>query len=153
MAIKIVTDSTADLPEQVAQKMDITVVPLNVHFGTEAYKDGIDLSADKFYKLLVAGSELPKTSQPSVGDFVEVYERLGRDADGILSVHLSSKLSGTYNSAIQAKGMAGVDCPIEVVDSYQACMGQGVVAVAAARVAAAGGGISEVTVAAKNAVV
>ncbi len=152
MAIAVVTDSASDLPVDLANELGISVIPCNVHFGVEDFKDRVDLDSDEFYDRLIDGDVFPKTSQPSPGDFVDLYQSVAKDADGIVSVHVSSKLSGTYNSAIQAKEMAEVDCQIEVVDSYQACMGQGVVAVAAARVAAAGGGISEVTVAAKNAV-
>lgn len=151
MAVTVITDSASDLPADLANELGISVVPCNVHFGTEDFKDRVDLSSDDFYDRLVNGDVFPKTSQPSPGEFVELYESAAKGADGIVSVHVSSKLSGTYNSAIQAKGMVEVDCPIEVVDSYQACMGQGVVAVAAAKVAAAGGGVSEVAVAAKNA--
>ncbi|MDP6402396.1 MAG: DegV family protein [SAR202 cluster bacterium] len=152
MAVKVVTDSTSDLHPELAESLGLTVVPLNVHFGTEEYyKDGIDLSADEFYERLVGGTELPKTSQPSVGDFIEVYERLGRDADGILSVHISSKLSGTFNSAVQARAQVDVGCPIEVIDTLQVSMGLGMTAQEAARAAQGGAGLEDVAEAARNA--
>ena len=144
MAIKIVTDSTSDLPPGLAEGLGITVVPLNVHFGTEVFKDGVDLSADDFYDRLAGGAELPKTSQPSIGDFVGVYEQIGQGADGILSLHVSSRLSGTYNAAAQARVKANVGCPIEVLDTYQASMGVGMVALAAAKEAREGAGLEDV---------
>ena len=151
MAVKIVTDSTADLPQDLAQGLDITVVPLNVHFGTEVFKDGVDLSPDEFYQRLIDGPVLPKTSQPSVGDFVQVYEQLAQDADGIVSVHISSKVSGTYNSAVQAKGQANVTCPIEVIDTYQASMGLGKAAMAVARAAQQRASLEEAATVARQA--
>ena len=152
MAIKLVTDSTSDLPSDLAESLGVTVVPLNVHFGTEVFKDGVDLPPDEFYRRLTDGPELPKTSQPSVGDFVQVYEQLGKDADGILSVHISSKLSGTLNAAVQAKAQANVGCPIETVDTQRASMGVGMVAIAAARAAQQGVGLEEAAKVATQAV-
>ena len=102
MSVKIVTDSTADIPADLSQELGIEVVPLKVRFGTEEFFDGVNLSGEEFYQRLVDGPALPTTSQPSVGEFAEVYERLGQGAEGILSVHVSSKLSGTFNSAKQA---------------------------------------------------
>ena len=151
MAVKVVTDSTSDIPPELVESLGITVVPCNVNFGTETFKDGVDLSAEAFYERLINGSQFPSTSQPSPGDFVEAYERVGEDASGIVSVHVSAKLSGTYNSAIQAMGQAGVKCPIEVVDSYQASCGMGVVAVAAAQEAGKGASLEEVAETARSA--
>ena len=152
MAVKIVTDSTSDLPKELAQSLGITVVPLKVRFGDEEFSDGVDLLADEFYRRLVGGGELPKTSQPSVGDFIAVYEELGRDADGILSVHVSSQVSGTLNSATQAKAQAEAGCPIELVDTSQASMGVGLIALAAAAAALQGAGLEEAADAARDAV-
>ena len=163
MAVKVVTDSASDLPQDLAHSLGITIVPLSVSFGTEAFKDGVDLSADEFYRRLVEGGELPKTSLPSVGDFVSVYERLGQEADGIVSVHVSSKVSGTFNSAVQAiatlnpeivgtQGKRELTCTIEAVDTNQASMGVGMVAIAAAREAQRGAGLEEVASVARRAV-
>ena len=151
MAVRVVTDSTADLPQDLVQSLGITVVPLNVHFGLEVFKDGVDLSPDEFYQRLIDGPVLPKTSQPSVGDFVQVYEQLAQDADGIVSVHISSKVSGTFNAAIQAKGQANVNCPIEVIDTYQASMGVGKAAMAVARAAQQGVSVEEAATVAQQA--
>jgi DegV family protein with EDD domain len=152
MTVKIVTDSTSDLPREEAEALGITVVPLNVHFGMEVFKDQVDLSADEFYRRLVTAEEFPKTSQPSIGDFIAAYERIGRDADGIVSVHVSGKISGTINSARQAALQAEVPCTIEVLDTLQASMGVGMVAIEAATVAAGGASAEEVAGAARDAI-
>ena len=152
MSIKIVTDSTSDLPRDLADSLGITIVPLNVHFGTEVFKDGVDLQPDEFYRRLAGEDELPKTSQPSVGEFAQVYERLSGDADGILSIHLSQKVSGTYNSAVQAVEEASASCPIEVLDTGQVSMGVGLVAAEAARAAAQGSTLDQTLAAARAAV-
>src|SRR5690242_21458381 len=103
MVVRIVTDSTADLPAEVASEVGITVVPLIVFFGEEAYLDGVELDNAGFYQKLTASKELPRTSQPSPAAFQEAYQDLiDAGAEAILSVHLSSKLSGTYQSACTA---------------------------------------------------
>ena len=152
MAIKVVTDSTSDLPADVAESLGIEVVPLNIHFGSDVYKDRVNLMPDAFYDKLINGDVLPTTSQPSVGEFIEVYERLGSDADGIVSVHISEKLSGTMNSARLASQQAKAECPIEVVDTFQVSMGVGICAMEAAEVANSGGNMNQVILAARNAV-
>ena len=144
MTVKVVTDSTADLPSDVAESLSITVVPLYVHFDTEVLRDGVDILPDEFYRRLTEGPVLPTTSQPSVGDFVGVYERLAQDSDGVVSVHISSMLSGTVNSATQAKAQMAAGKPIEVVDTLRASMTTGLVAMAAARAAQDGASLEEV---------
>ena len=152
MAIKVVTDSTSDLPPELADELGITIVPLNVMFGTETYKDNVDMTADEFYDRLLNGNVLPKTSQPSPGDFVQVYDEVGKNADGILSVHISAKVSGTWNSAVQAVGETAAACPIEVVDSNLFSMALGVVAVEAAKAAKDGATLEEAKAAAMGAI-
>ena len=151
MPVRVVTDSTADLPLEVAAELGIVVVPLNVHFGDQAFQDGVDLSADEFYQRLVASPRLPTTSQPSVGAFLETYQPLQEGAEGIVSVHISAKLSGTCNSALQAREQLAGSPPIEVVDTQQASMGIGLVAMAAARAARAGAGFTDVVEEARRA--
>ncbi len=138
MTVKIVTDSTADLPKEVAGKLGITVVPLYVHFDTEVFKDGVDINADEFYHRLTTGKILPKTSAPSPGDMGAAYSGLSKESREIISIHISSKLSATHGSALLGKEQAGKDYRIEVVDSQQASMGLGLLAIGAARRAAAG---------------
>src|SRR5947209_14587763 len=104
MVVRIVTDSTSDIPLEQAEALGITVVPLTVFFGEEAYLDGVELDNVGFYRKLQASKTLPRTSQPSPANFQEAYTRLiNEGADGILSIHLSSKLSGTYQSACTAR--------------------------------------------------
>ena len=103
MAIRIVTDSSADLPSDLAERWNITVVPCNVIVGDVSYKDGVDISPDDLYGHLIAGVHYPTTSQPSAADFQSVYTALIDQGHSILSIHVSGKLSGTLNSAEQAK--------------------------------------------------
>jgi len=138
MTVKIVTDSTSDLSPEVAQELGITVVPVYVCFGEKVYRDGLDISGDEFYHRLIEGSVHPTTSQPTPADFANVYSKLSKEADKIVSIHLSSKTSGTHNSALQGRELAGVNCRIEVVDSLSVSMGLGLIAMAAARLAKAG---------------
>ena len=152
MAIKLVTDSTCDLPSDLARQMDITVIPCNVHFDDEVYKDGVDIGPDEFYARLVTTTSLPKTAQPSVNDFLQVYEPLSSQGHDVLSIHLSAKLSGTLNSATQAREalLAGSQRPsgqeprIEIIDSLMASSGLGLVDVEAARMINGGSTLDEV---------
>ncbi len=127
MTVRIVTDSTADIPAEEAEAAGVTVVPLTVFFGDDAYLDGVELDNASFYRKLEASKELPTTSQPSPIKFQEAYTRLIEEgADGILSIHLSSKLSGTYQSAFNASTSLPDDVkkvPIEVIDSLSISVG------------------------------
>ncbi len=117
--IGIVTDSTADLPVEYYKDNDVVMVPLVVRFGEELFKDWIDIKPDKFYSRLKSVEVLPKTSQPSAGDFIEAYKSLSETCDQIISIHISSKLSGTVQSA-QAAKQELKDVPITLIDSEQA---------------------------------
>jgi DegV family protein with EDD domain len=117
MTVKIVTDSTADLPVKLAEELGIAVVPVYIRFGEKVYRDRVDISEDEFYQRLLHDPIHPNTTQPSPQDFADVYEKLSKDADSIVSIHLTSKLSGTYNSAVQGKKMVKNKCPIEVIDT------------------------------------
>ncbi len=143
MAIRIVTDSTADLPPETAAQLGITVVPLNVHFGEETYLDGVDILHDEFFQRLAAARQLPTTSQPSPGKFMEVYGPMAEAGDQVVSIHISDKLSGTLNSARQAKEqMEGAS--IQIIDSKQATLGNGLVVMAAAKAAQQGASLEAV---------
>ena len=133
--VRVVTDSTADLPPELAAELGITVVPLQVIFGEESFRDGVDLSSEEFFRRLDQSDALPSTSQPSTGDFQRAYEELAQSTDRILSIHLSSRFSGTVEAARQAA--AGIDdrCRIEVIDSGSVSMPLGLAASAAARAA------------------
>ncbi|MDD5338419.1 MAG: DegV family protein [Dehalococcoidales bacterium] len=139
MTIKIVTDSTADLPPQLAKELGITVVPVYLRFGEEVFRDVIDISQDEFYDRLMHGSVHPSTSAPAPQDFIDVYKELSKEADGILSIHVTSKLSGTYNSALRAReSVENECCPIEIIDSQEVTMGLGLIVLAANKLAQAG---------------
>ena len=96
MTVKVVTDSTSDLPADLADELGITLVPANVFFGTREYKDGVDITADEFFDKLMNGPDFPTTSQPSVGEFSDTFTSVSEGVDGIVSVHVSSKVSGTF---------------------------------------------------------
>ena len=129
MNIKIVTDSGADLPTTLAQELDITVVPVYLRFGKEVYRDRVDIGEDEFYKRLLQDPIHPNTTQPSPQDFADAYEKLSQEADGIISIHITSKLSGTFNSAVQGKKMINSNCPIEIVDSQNLSIAVGLMVI------------------------
>jgi DegV family protein with EDD domain len=140
LAVRIVTDSTADLPLKFAHDLGISVVPLSVIFGDEVFREGVDISHDLFYDKLVHERDLPTTSAPSVGDFLEAYEPLLKEDNEIVSIHLSSKLSATYNNACQAANiLADRGARVEVIDSQVISLGLTFVTLAAARAAREGG--------------
>jgi DegV family protein with EDD domain len=144
MPVKIVTDSTADLPPQLAKELGITVIPLYVRFGEEVYRDRVDITEDEFYKRLEHDPTHPNTTQPTPQDFADVYQKLAKEADGIVSIHISGELSGTCNSALQGREMVDKKCPIEVIDSKVLTMALGLVVVVAATAAKAGQSMDEV---------
>ena len=137
MTVHIVTDSTSDISKELAEEHGITVVPLTIAFGRESYRDGIDISADDFYARLQVTKTLPTTSQPPPALFQHAYEHLTTRGD-VVSVHLSHKFSGTIDTARAAARDVAPD-KISVVDSTSVSMGLGMCAIAAARVAQAGG--------------
>jgi DegV family protein with EDD domain len=140
--IKIVTDSTAYLPKDVIRKYDIRVVPLCVHFGQEAFKEGIELSNEAFYERLKDAAELPTTSQPSVGEFYKVFEELASAGHEIIALTISHKLSGTYSSAIAAQRMLP-EARLDVIDSLSTSIGLQLMVEEAAAAAASGAGRQE----------
>jgi len=144
MTVKIVTDSVADLPPKVVEELGITVIPLNVRFGTELYRDGIDITTEQFYQNLRHSKILPVTSVPSPAAFAEAYDRLAEQTDEILAIILSARLSGTYDVASQSVGLMKRKCRVEVIDSKMATMAQGFIAMKAARAAQAGAELDEV---------
>jgi DegV family protein with EDD domain len=145
MTINIVTDSGSDLPRDVAKDLGISIVPLYVRFGSVSYRDGIDMQPGEFFQKLENGPVHPTTSSASPGDFAQVYEKLGQDSEGIISVHLSSKVSATYDAALRGKDLvSNKKCPIEVVDSRLVTIPLALLAMAAARSAASGKNMDEV---------
>ncbi|MFL2664536.1 MAG: DegV family protein [Dehalococcoidia bacterium] len=144
MAIKIVTDSTCDLDKKTAQDLSIEIVPLNVHFEDKVYKDGIEINSDDFFDRLINGDIFPKTSQPSVGEFIDVYEKLGTDENEIISIHISDQLSGTINSATQAAKHLENKVKVHIIDSKQISISLGLLAIAAANAVKEGKEINEI---------
>jgi len=143
MTVRIVTDSACDLPRQLADAREITLVPLTVRFGTTELVDGKDLTPVQFWSRLRGASTLPETAAPSVGAFQSVFDELAGDgASGIVCITLSSKLSATWQSAKAAASEVG--CPVEVVDSKSISLGIGNLALAAAERAAQGLGLDDV---------
>lgn len=144
MSVAVVTDSTSDLPAELALQNRITVVPLYVHFGEEAFQDGVDIRADEFYTRLQAEKVFPTTSAPSAGIFMEVYRQLAKDHDAIISLHLSSKVSATYSAARQAADeLKSEGITVEPIDTLQASMALGLVAIKVAELAADGASLDE----------
>ncbi len=142
--VKIITDSTSDLTRDIARSLGITVVPLTVFFGKESFLDRVEISSEEFYQRLV-GDVFPTTTQPSPGVFAEVYNQLAEETNEIVVLVLSSKLSGTYQSAINAKSMVKKkSVRIEVIDSLNVAMSLGLLAIQAARLASSGARLDEV---------
>lgn len=145
MTVRIVTDSTSDMPAEMARELGVAVVPLSVIFGEEVFKEGVDITHDLFYDKLVSGKVHPTTSAPSVGDFLAVYEELLKETSEIVSIHLSSKLSATYDVACQAaRQLAGRGARIEVIDSGVISLGMSFLVEAAARAARGGATVEEI---------
>lgn len=144
MTVRIVTDSVADLPPRVVEELGITVIPLIIRFGEEAYHDGVDLTTEQFYDKLAGSKVFPSTSVPAPATFAEAYDKLAEEADGILAIILSSKFSATYGVALQSIGLMKRECRVEVVDSLSATMTEGFIVMEAARAAQAGAGLDEV---------
>jgi len=144
LTVRVVTDSTADLPSEVVRDLDITVVPAYISFRGRSYRDGIDITQDEIYQKLVESDVPITTSQPPPADFAEAYRHVLKEADEIVSIQVTSKLSGIYQSALQARELVKGKGRIEVVDSTTVSMGLGLIAIAAARLAKSGASISGV---------
>ncbi|MGQ9628745.1 MAG: DegV family protein [bacterium] len=139
MGVKVVCDSTLDLPDDYIRRHDIAMVPLSVRFGEEFFKERVEISIPEFWRRLIGSDVLPSTTQPSPQDFKEVFERLGRGGNSIICITLSSKLSGTYQAAtLAARDLADLD--IAVVDSKSASIGTGLIAQAAVEALESGRG-------------
>lgn len=136
--LKIVTDSLSDISGGLAEEFGISVVPVYVRFGDKVYRDRVEITTEEFYRRLARETVLPTTTQPTPNDFAEVYKKLAKETKEILVVTLSSKLSGTYQSAVHAKEMVGGDVRIEVIDSKTVVMGLGLIVISVAKAAQLG---------------
>jgi len=143
MAVKIITDSLSDITEETAPELGITVVPLTVIFGHDSFLDRVTITTDEFYHRLTHGDIWPTTTQPTPSAFADVYQKVAKETNEILVITLSSKLSGTYQSATAAKDMVDKKCRIEVIDSGTVAMGLGLIVIAAAKKAQGGAKLDE----------
>jgi DegV family protein with EDD domain len=143
MKTAIITDSTAYLTKEEREKYHIHLIPLSVNFTTETFEEEVSITASEFYEKVRTGNEFPKTTQPSVGAFVTKFEELAKDYDEIVTIHLSSGISGTYSGAIQAAQMVE-DVKVYAFDSEVACAPQGMFAIEAAKMAAEGASGEEI---------
>jgi DegV family protein with EDD domain len=142
--VAIVTDSVADIPDEVIERLDIHVIPLRVHFGEHSYLDKISLSPEQFLDELVRNPLHPQTSQPPAGDFRRQFEFLTSHATGVLSINVTARASGTFDSASTAAQRLQTAHPIAVIDSMNASIGQGMVVAYAAELAARGLSLTEI---------
>lgn len=143
MRTAVVTDSTAYIPKELRDNHNIHMIPLNVIFGEASYKEEVDMSWKGYYKEVKAHEDLPTTSQPAYGELIALYEKLGETYDAIISIHLSSGISGTYNSAVSADGMLE-NVKVYPFDSEISCMAQGFYAIEAAEMAEKGAAPEEI---------
>ncbi|MDD3825299.1 MAG: DegV family protein [Anaerolineae bacterium] len=143
--IKVATDSTCDLPEECYQEYDITVVPINIQFGTETYEDGVTIDRAAFYQKIEQTGKLPSTSQPSAGQFERHYRKMmAAGAQEILSLHVTAKLSGTFQSAELAREMLAGMVRVHPFDSACGSAGLGFMALEAARMIRKGQAMAEI---------
>ena len=141
--VAIATDSTSYIPPDLVDKYNIHVIPEILNWDGETYLDDVDIKPTEFYNRLSTSKELPTTSQPSAGEFVEFFTKIGESGESIVGIFISDDLSGTIDSATTAKEMLA-DLPIEIIDSRSASMGLGFIVLAAARAAEEGLSQSEV---------
>jgi len=145
MTVKIVTDSGSDITQEEAKKLGIMVIPVYLRFGDEVYRDGVDIDIPQFHRKLATSPVHPSTAAPSPGDFAKVYEETAQETNEIVSIHVTSKLSATYDAAMLGKEIAKTKgCRIEVIDSKGLTMWQGLVAITAAKAAEAGYSLNQV---------
>ncbi len=144
MSVKIVTDSTSDISADLAGSLGIEVVPGYIRFGQDTYRDGVEISRPEFYQKLADSPFDPVTSEATPKDFAEIYSRCAHEAEGIVSIHISSKISRMFDSARKGKKRATVQCAIEVIDSHFASISLALIVVRAAKLANAGESIEDV---------
>jgi len=151
MPVRIITDSTADIPPQLAAELGIRVMPLYVHFGNKVFRDGIDLAPQDFYRKLAASKTLPTTSTVAPVEFAQICDELSKETNEILAVTVSSKLSATYDVALQGRDLRqDKKCRVEIMDSKLFCMAMGLVVIGAAKRAREGANLDSVAEFAKG---
>ena len=142
--VKIVTDSVSDISAEMAQELDITVLPILVRFGEEVYRDGVDISTEQLYQKLMSRKDFPHTAVPAPADIAQAYEDLAEESNEILSIHLSSKQSAFCEAALAARDMVKRKCRIEVIDSLISSGGEGILVIAAAKEAQRGASLEQI---------
>jgi DegV family protein with EDD domain len=147
--VAVVTDSSASLPTALTEEFGIHVVPNQITFRRQSFRDGLDITPSDVYRRLRASRDMPTTSAPSAGDFVRVYASLSQTAAGIVSIHVPSRFSATYDTAVLASSLVD-NVPIRVIECGSVAMGQGFAVLEAARAAGAGAGLDEVVARAKG---
>ncbi len=150
--VRIVTDSTSDLPLGLAKDMGITIVPAYVHFGSQSYRDGVDITPEQIYQRMVSGPVHPTTSSPAPGDFADAYSRLSQETNEIVCITVTSKQSAVYEAAVTGKQSFRGKSRVEVIDSQSVTMGLGLMAMLAAKEARRGKSIDEVVEAVRGAI-
>jgi len=142
--IRILTDTAADLPHDVAEAYGVTCIPMTVNLGNRDYMDGVDITSAAFYRMVEAGTETPRTAQPNPPTFAKAFETALRTCDHVVYVGLSSGLSGAVQSALMGRTMVPDPVCVTVIDTLGASMGQGLIALKAAELANAGAEVAEV---------
>ena len=140
--VYIVTDSTADLTEEEVKQFEISIVPMNISIDDENYIDGVTITKEEFKQKMIASSELPKTAQPSIGRFVEVYDELGKNSDSVISIQMMRSISGTVDAARQAADITETN--VTVVDSDFTSRSMGMIVKEAAKAAQEGKTVEEI---------
>ncbi len=144
--VSIITDSTSCLPKELAEENGICVVPLNIVYGGESYRDGVDISPSEVYRIMRKRQDLPTTSTPSAGGFLDTFRQLSEETEGILCITVTSEQSKIYETALLAKEMAREKLPgttIEVLDSRAAASALGLIVLEAARAANRGSDLAQ----------
>lgn len=140
--VYIVTDSTADLTEEEVKQFEISIVPMNISIDDENYIDGVTITKDEFKQKMIESAELPKTAQPSIGRFVEVYDELGKNGDSVISIQMMRSISGTIDAARQAADITETN--VTVVDSDFTSRSMGMIVKEAAQAAQEGKSVEEI---------
>lgn len=140
--VYIVTDSTADLTEEEVKNLEISIIPMNISFADQNYIDGVTITKEEFREKMIASEELPKTAQPSIGRFVEVYDDLGKNGDKVISIQLMKSISGTVDAARQAADITETN--VTVVDSDFTSRSMGMIVKEAAKAAQQGKTVEDI---------
>lgn len=140
--VYIVTDSTADLTEEEVKQFEVSIVPMNISIDDENYIDGVTITKDEFKQKMIESAELPKTAQPSIGRFVEVYDELGKNGDSVISIQMMRSISGTVDAARQAADITETN--VTVVDSDFTSRSMGMIVKEAAKAAQEGKTVEEI---------